>query len=170
MNNTHTSNQLTTAINPTGRSPLRRGFVLIVLALASLALLPAAQAQSSEMASDWHHHQCSAATLNGAYMSEQRGDLNGLPMTQVNRIVSDGVGGVTGSGTIVVNGVVTTIPLITATYTVNSDCTGTLNSVPAGLSQNFVVTEDGSQVFFIVTAHPAGVATISGEAVRLSKK
>jgi hypothetical protein len=78
--------------------------------------------------------------------------------------------GFTGSGTVVVDGVVTTIPLITATYTVNSDCTGTLTSVPAGLTQNFVVKEDGSQVFFVVTAHPAGVATIAGEAVRLSKK
>jgi hypothetical protein len=157
--------QLTTAINSTNRSR----FVLIALALASLALLPAARAQSTEMASD-SPGGCSAATLNGTYMSEQRGDLNGLPMTQVNRIVFDGVGGITGSGTIVVNGVVTTIPLITATYTVNSDCTGTLSSVPAGLSQNFVVRVDGSQVFFIVTAHPAGVATISGEAVRLTTK
>jgi len=169
MNNTHISNQLTTAINPTGRSRLRRGFVLIALALASLALLPAARAQSSEMASD-SPSQCGPGTLKGTYMSEQRGDLNGLPVTQVNRIVSDGMGGITGSGTIVVNGVVTIIPLITATYTVNSDCTGTLTSVPAGLSQNFVIRENGSQIFFIVTAHPAGVATISGEAVRLSKK
>ena len=79
-------------------------------------------------------------------------------------------GGITGNGTIVVNGVPTIIPLITATYTVNSDCTGTLTSVPAGLSQNFVIKENGCQVFFIVTAHPAGVATISGEAVRVSKK
>ena len=167
--NTHTSNQLTTAINPTSRSPLRHGFVLIALALASLALLPAARAQSSEIESD-SPGQCGPGTLKGTYMSEQRGDLNGLPMTQVNRIVSDGMGGITGSGTIVVNGVPTIIPLITATYTVNSDCTGTLTSVPAGLSQNFVIKENGCQVFFIVTAHPAGVATISGEAVRVSKK
>ena len=167
--NIHTSNQLTTAINSTSRSPVRRGFVLITLALASLALLPAARAQSSEIASA-KPSECGTATLKGAYMSEQRGDLNGLPLTQVNRIVADGQGGFTGSGTVVVDGVVTTIPLITATYTVNSDCTGTLTSVPAGLTQNFVVKEDGSQVFFVVTAHPAGVATIAGEAVRLSKK
>ena len=38
------------------------------------------------------------------------------------------------------------------------------------LHTHLVVKEDGSQVFFIVTAHPAGVATIAGEAVRLSKK
>ena len=148
---------------------MRRGLVLIVLALASLALLPAARAQSSEMASD-SPSQCGPGTLKGTYMSEQRGDLNGLPVTQVNRIVSDGMGGITGNGTIVVNGVVTVIPLITATYTIDADCNGTLTSVPAGLSQNFVIKEDGSQVFFIVTANPAGAATISGEAVRLSKK
>ena len=169
MNNTHTSNQLTTAINPTGRSPLRSGFVLIALALASLVLLPAARTQSSEVASD-SSSQCGPGTLNGNYMSTQSGTLNGLPLMQVNRIVSDGMGGITGNGTVVVNGVPTIIPLITATYTVDADCNGTLTSVPAGLSQNFVIRENGSQVFFIVTAHPAGVAAISGEAVRLSKK
>jgi len=102
-------------------------------------------------------------------MSSQTGTLNGLPLAQVNRIVSDGMGGITGSGTVVVNGVPTVIPLITATYTIDTDCNGTLSSVPAGLSQNFVIKQNGCQVFFIVTAHPAGVATISGEAVRVSK-
>ena len=155
--NTHTLNQLTTAINPTSQSPLRRGFVLIALALAALALSPSARSQ------------CSAATLKGAYMSlVQAGILNGLPITQVNRLVSDGIGGATGSGTAVVNGVVS-FPMITATYTINADCTGSLTSVPAGSSQNFVITQNGSQVFFIYTAHPAGTATISGEARRISR-
>ena len=157
------------AYKSNNQSSLRRGFVLIALALAAVALLPAARAQSSEIESD-SLGQCAPATLKGTYMSEQRGDLNGLPMTQVNRIVSDGMGGITGNGTIVVNGVPTVIPLITATYTVDADCNGTLTSVPAGLSQNFVIRKDGCQVFFIVTAHPAGVATISGEAVRVSKR
>ncbi len=144
--------------NPITTSPLRRGFVLIALALAAVALSPAARAQ------------CSAATLKGPYMSNQAGFLNGLPIVQVNRIVADGMGGATGSGTFVVNGVVTDIPVITATYSINADCSGTLASVPAGLSQNFVIKRDGSQVFFIVTAHPAGAATMSGEAVRLSNR
>ena len=164
--NIHTSNQLTTAINPTSRSPLRRGFVLIALALASLALLPAARAQSNDTDLP---QQCGPGTLKGTYMSTQSGTLNGLPIAQVNRVVSDGMGGITGSGTAVVNGVVT-FPVITATYTVDADCNGTLTSVPPGLSQNFVIKENGCQVFFIVTAHPAGTATISGEAVRISKK
>ena len=143
--------------NPITTSPLRRGS-LIALALAALALSPAAWAQ------------CSPATLNGAYMSNQSGFLNGLPISQVNRIFADGAGRATGSGTVVVNGVPTDIPLITARYTINPNCTGTLSSVPAGLLQNFVIKDDGSQVFFIVTAHPAGAITMSGEAVRLSEK
>src|SRR5664279_4135433 len=133
--NTCKSNQLTSGTNSTSRSPLRHGFVLITLAFAFFALLPAARAQSGEVTSD-APSQCGPGTLKGTYMSEQRGDLNGLPLVQVNRIVSDGLGGITGNGTVVVNGVPTTIPLITATYTVDADCNGTLTSVPAGLSQN----------------------------------
>src|SRR6266581_3609805 len=103
----------TTAVNRTSRSPLRHGFVLITLALTALALSPAVQAQSNEMASD-SPSQCGPGTLNGTYMSSQSGTLNGLPLVQVNRIVSDGMGGITGNGTVVVNGVPTIIPLITA--------------------------------------------------------
>src|SRR5881275_1762219 len=95
--------------NPITTSPLRRGFVLIALALAALALSPPAWADPPV--------QCFASTLKGAYMSNQSGTLNGLPIAQVNRIVSDGMGGITGSGTAVVNGVVS-FPVITATYTI----------------------------------------------------
>ena len=102
-------------------------------------------------------------------MSIQSGTLIGLPYTAVNRAVADGIWSLTGSGTAVLNGVVS-FPVINATYTINSDCTGTVTSVPAGLSQNIVITEKGDQVFFIVRAHPAGTATISGEVVRVSKK
>ena len=162
---THTSNQLTTAITRTNRLPLRRGLVLTALALAALALLPAAWAQSNDTDVTT---QCGPSTLKGTYMSSQSGTLNALPFAQVNRIVSDGVGGITGTGTAVANGVVTSV-VITATYTVDSDCNGTLSSVPPGLSQNFVIKENGNQVFFIVTAHPAGPATLAGEARKISQ-
>ena len=158
----HRSSQLTNAANPTGQSSRScgmRAFVFAVLALVALALPPAIRAQGP----------CSPATLFGPYMSEQTGTLNSLPFTQVNHLIADGVGGITGTGTSVVNGVVSNLA-ITASYTINSDCSGTLSSVPAGLSQNFVIKGDGSQVFFIVTAHPAGAATVSGEAFRLSKR
>jgi hypothetical protein len=151
----HTSNQLTT---PPSRSPVRLGFVLLALAVAYLALSAAAQAQ-----------QCSNDTLKGTYMSlTQSGTLNDVPIAQVNRLVADGMGGISGSGTVVVNGVASSV-VIAATYNINSDCTGTLTSVPAGLSEDFVIRENGTQVFFIVTAHPAGSATIAGEAVRVSR-
>jgi hypothetical protein len=159
--NIHTSNRLVTAIDPTSRSPLRRGLVFIALALAALGLSLPAWADLPV--------ECSAATLNGAYMGRSSGTLLGLPYTTLNRIEFDGNGSAAGSGTTVLNGVVS-FPVITATYTVNSDCTGQINSVPAGLSQNFVIKDDGSQVFFITLTHPAGPATVSGEALRISKK
>src|SRR5437762_11502631 len=137
----YTSTQLTNAVTPTGRSPLRRGLVLTALALAALALSPAAWAQSSATESE-AQDQCTSATLQGTYMSEQRGTLTGLPYTQVNRIVSDGNSSITGTGTAVLDGVVS-YPVITATYSVNSDCTGSLTSVPPGLSQDFVIRDNG---------------------------
>ena len=142
----------------TSRSPFGRGFVLTALALASLALSPTA----------WTD-ECSSDTLNGAYMGRSSGTLLGLPYSTLNRIEFDGNGAAVGSGTTVFNGVVS-FPVITATYTVNSDCTGQINSVPPGLSQNFTIKSDGSQVFFVTLVHPAGPATVSGEAVRISKK
>ena len=147
--------------NPITTSPLRRGLVLIALALAAVALLPAAWADPPD--------QCSPATMNGVYMGRSSGTLLGLPYATLNRIEFDGNGSAAGSGTTVFNGVVS-FPVITATYTVNSDCTGQINSVPAGSSQNFTVKTDGSQVFFITLTHPAGPATVSGEAVKISKK
>ena len=147
--------------NPITTSPLRRGLVLIALALAAVALSPAALADPPD--------QCSSATLSGAYMSNQAGFLNGLPIAQVNRLVADGMGGATGSGTVVVNGVPTVIPLITATYSINADCTGHWPRCRRAYPRT-CHKHNGSQVFLIVTAHPAGAATMSGEAVRLSKK
>jgi hypothetical protein len=127
----HTSNQLTT---PPSRSPVRLGFVLLALAVAYLALSAAAQAQ-----------QCSNDTLKGTYMSlTQSGTLNDVPIAQVNRLVADGMGGISGSGTVVVNGVASSV-VIAATYNINSDCTGTLTSVPAGLSEDFVIRENGTR-------------------------
>ena len=143
--NIYASSQLQTASNPTSPSPLRRGLFFTALALVALTLLPAARAQRLASESD-AFAQCSSETLKGTYMSSSTGTLNGLPITQVNRLVSDGNGSISGSGTVVVNGVVS-FPVITATYTVNSDCTGTLTSVPAGLSQNFVIKDNGTQVF-----------------------
>jgi len=163
----HTANQLVKVVNRTSHAPFRSGFVFVALALGFLTLSSAAAlAQSSASNSQ---EPCSPETLNGAYMGRSAGTLIGLPYTTLNRIVFDGNGSASGSGTSVLNGIVT-FPTITATYTVNSDCTGTLSSVPLGLSQNFIIKEDGSQVFFVVTAHPAGLATVYGEAVRLSKK
>jgi len=161
----HASPQLQ-SVNPTGLSPSRHGFVFAILALASLALSSAAWAQSATESNS--QEPCSAATLKGPYMGRSSGTVIGLPYTTLNLINFDGAGSASGSGTTVLNGVVS-FPVITATYTVNSDCTGTIDSVPAGLSQNFTIKENGKQVFFVTIAHPAGPATVSGEAVKLNR-
>jgi len=163
--NIHASVQPKT-VNPTGQLPFRRGFVLAMFALASLALSSAAWAQSAIEPNS--QNQCSTATLKGPYMGRSSGTLIGLPYSTLNRIDFDGAGSASGTGTTVLNGVVT-FPVITATYTVNADCTGTIDSVPAGLSQNFIIKDNGKQVFFILTAHPAGPGTVSGEAVKLNR-
>lgn len=139
-----------------------KSLTVVGILLAMLLLATAFSTSSADA-------RCGTATLKGTYGSSQTGTLNGLPFAQVNRVVSDGHGNLTGSGTAVVNGVVS-FPSFTATYTVNSDCTGTLTSVsPPGLTQNLVIEAGGSEVFFIVTAHPAGPATISGNALNLER-
>jgi hypothetical protein len=92
--------------NPITTSPLRRGLVLIALALAAVALLPAVWADPPD--------QCSPATMNGIYMGRSSGTLLGLPYATLNRIEFDGNGSAAGSGTTVFNGVVS-FPVITAT-------------------------------------------------------
>jgi hypothetical protein len=135
--------------------------LIAVAALAGAAWLPAGPA-SADAGPSVH---CTLSTINGAYGSRQTGTLNGQPVAQLNRVVADGHGHFTGSGTTVVNGVVTS-SVFTATYTVNNDCTGTFTS-SSGVMQNLVTTHEGDFVQFIVTFHPAGAATISGDATRI---
>jgi len=132
---------------------------------AMFMLAIAASPQDMASSAPLKANTCSSATLSGTYASNQTGTLNGLPVAQVNRVVSDGNGNITGSGTLVVNGGVS-YPTFTATYTVNADCTGTFTA-SSGVQQNLVITLDGSEVQFIVTFHPAGAATISGHAINL---
>jgi hypothetical protein len=110
---------------------------------------------------------CSNQTLSGSYGSTLTGTVNNLPFAAVNLVSSDGDGNITGSGTIVYNGVV--IPSsFTATYTVNADCSGSFVS-DSGTSENIVISRDGSLVQIIVTGLGLGPATVSGSAKSLGK-
>jgi hypothetical protein len=140
---------------------------ILMIALLAVLLVGFTSVQPGRAEDPAVLKQCGLKTLKGAYGSRQSGTLNGLPFDQVNRISSDGEGNITGAGTVVLDGSVVPVTF-TATYTLDPDCRGVLSSA-TGIVQNFVIKEDGSEVMFIVIAHPAGPANISGEAMRLGK-
>ncbi|HUI43126.1 MAG TPA: hypothetical protein VL523_14280 [Terriglobia bacterium] len=110
---------------------------------------------------------CSNRTLSGSYGATLTGTVNGEPFAALDSVTSDGHGNITGTGTISLDG--TIIPsTFTATYTVNSDCTGSFSS-SSGTTENLVITQDGSEVQFIVTATALGPATVTGSAKSLGK-
>jgi len=102
------------------------------------------------------------ATLVGTYMSHGTGTVVGVgPVAAVGTITYDGHGNLDNPFTLSVNGSVSTFNQ-TGTYTVKSDCTGTV--VQAGAHYNFVVSPDGNNVFWIETD---GGTTITGTATRM---
>ncbi len=103
--------------------------------------------------------RCSNATLNGSYSATITGTLGGEPFAELDLVNSTGNGTFTGNGTVSMNGVISTVSF-TATYTVNSDCSGSA-SLSTGVTQNFNIKSDGSEVMFIATTPGA---TITGDA------
>jgi hypothetical protein len=85
------------------------------------------------------------------------------PVVAVGTITYDGEGNLVNPFTLSVNGAVSTFT-VTGTYTVKSDCTGTVVQGGGGAHYNFVVSPDGGTVFWIET--DTGTI-ISGTAVRM---
>ena len=134
------------------------GLAAILLAgMFLMAVVPSAQAKSKS---------CSNATLSGQYSAVLTGTVNGLPFAALDIVISDGSGNISGSGTVVVNGVVMPTSF-TATYTVNSDCTGSFVS-NTGTTENITISRDGSEVQIILTSTPLGPATVIGVAKNLA--
>jgi hypothetical protein len=110
--------------------------------------------------------QLQNAVMNGTYVTSGSGTIPGVgPITTVGLVVYNGDGtGMAISSTASVNGMSSTSSNVPATFTVNRDCTG---SKTIGKSDfNFVITPDGSTIYWIVT--DAGI-TLSGTGVRLKK-
>ena len=137
---------------------------LVILALAATAFAVAPQALK---AAD-KDALCPEgnATLHGNYMSRATGTIVGVgPITAVGRGAYDGKGNVFNPHTLSVNGVISTGTEI-GTYTVNSDCTGSVVATD-GAHYNFVITPDGSRFDWIDT-DPGRV--FSGTAIRLTRR
>ena len=119
-------------------------------------ILPSAQAQ--QMGGE-RHETCSVRTLRGGYGLIFQGfgttapvpALTGafLPAAGVGVVNFDGSGSLTLTDTVSTGGKVALITT-TGTYSVNSDCTGSLNA-PGAAAWNFVIVHDGRQILAINT-------------------
>jgi hypothetical protein len=119
-------------------------------------ILPSVQAQVTDSA---HHETCSVRSLRGGYGLIFQGfgtmapvpALTGafLPAAGVGVVNFDGSGSLTLTDTVSTGGKVALITT-TGTYTVNSDCTGSLNA-PGAAAWNFVIVHDGRQILAINT-------------------
>jgi hypothetical protein len=133
---------------------------LLNRSLLALVVLGAAPASQAVWAGD---QKCPLgnATLRGTYMSHGSGTIVGLgPIAAVGLLIYDGKGNLVNPFTASANGNVGSATTY-GTYTVNSDCTGTVRL--GGSNYNFVVDADGSKVFWIET--DAGTV-FSGSAFR----
>jgi hypothetical protein len=138
----------------------------IKTAMATMVLAGAMVLNLVSNASAQAHKSCSNATLRGAYGATLTGTVNNLPFAALNLVNGDGNGNITGEGTIVYNG--TVIPSsFTATYTINSDCSGSFSS-SSGTTENIVISRDGGEVQIIVTGLALGPATVTGLAKKLT--
>ena len=106
------------------------------------------------------------ATLNGTYVLHGEGTIVGVgPLAIVGWLTHDGKGNVVkGSMTASVNGTISMFT-VSATYTVNSDCSGSLEA--QGQHYNMVVSPDGKTVNWIQT--DSGTVS-SGTEVRLTRR
>jgi len=112
---------------------------------------------------------CSQATMSGTYVFSGAGAVGvgttaGSAFAAVGRVTYDGKGGGESTSTASVGGVISK-STATATFTVNSDCTGT-KSFSSGTNFDFVITADGREIYWIATN--AGTV-LSGRAVRLDR-
>ena len=120
----------------------------ICIGMANLACLFLASAPAAAKS-------CNNATLNGAYGALYSGFFGGpkSPTGAIFRLVADGQGNVTGTGTQSDNGTIEA-ETVTGTYSISKNCTGTMalidqNDVHA--DYNFVFDEGNDHVEFVRT-------------------
>ncbi len=128
---------------------------ITAFAILGLVTVPNARANG--------HVNCSNGLLAGSYSASISGSLAGSPFSELDLVTASGNGTFSGSGTVSEDGTISTVTF-TATYTVNSNCSGSA-VLSTGVTQNFNISTDGSQVWFISTNDGA---TILGEATRLT--
>lgn len=136
---------------------------IVNLAVSALAFSVLALVAPSSTSAGVH---CSNTTLKGTYSATITGTLGGAPFAELDLVTSTGNGTFSGTGTVSENGVISTGVPVSATYTVNSDCSGSA-VLSSGVTQNFNIKEDGSEVDIISTSSGT---TITAVAKRLNNQ
>jgi hypothetical protein len=113
--------------------------------------------------------QCSNATLTGSYgfkgdgFGTHNGHGNAIPFAQVGVVTFDGAGNASFTTTQVFNSSGGELfEAIPGTYTVNSDCTGTVTIEDFGL-HFYIVTVGGGAEFFAIQTDIGSTNTIDGK-------
>jgi hypothetical protein len=142
----------------------------------SLLLLTLALVTSSSLTA--HAGVCSDSTISGTYAFTLHGtiflpDGSTLLVDGIAKQTYDGKGNMTQVDAVATNGV---LPpgwrFGSGTYSVDSDCTGTLTITVPGLSDlhlQFIVAQSGNTIHQVVT-DPGVATTAEGERLRLPKK
>jgi hypothetical protein len=101
--------------------------------------------------------QCNPQTIRGGYGGIVTGQVPGLPLTAVAgspALTFDGAGAFTGRDVGSFGGMIGT-SAISGTYTLGSDCTGTLNNVFENgftIPSRIVAVDGGKEIFMLITA------------------
>ena len=124
---------------------MKRIFSALLTLAAAAALVPAV------------HAQCTNATLTGRYGATFSGFLapghstkgEEKPFAGAGLATFDGAGNVSVTLSVSYNGAVATNELYTASYTVNSDCTGSMTSTNGGANFTFVIVSSGAEILAV---------------------
>jgi hypothetical protein len=131
---------------------------------SSVSLVPSAQAKDKDQDETRGNcpHNCSLSTLNGCYGFTFSGTILGLgPIAGIGVINYDGQGHAAITQTLNINGSGGIPTTVTATYTVNSDCTGSevVTQTDGSLTHiDFVIVDHGKEILTLPT-DPGSVIT-----------
>ena len=138
----------------------------MVLAIAGMHSTIVAQSVNDKKAAPQLLRRCDERTIAGNYGYKFTGTFfvsptTSLPLTSVGRMIFDGTGNVSGTDFGSFGGSFGTYTA-TGTYTVEADCTGTLNVTlnPGGftIDNKIVVVDNGKEIFLIET-NPGAVVS-----------
>jgi hypothetical protein len=151
---------------------MKRTLSLLLTLAVSAALLVLGPMSKHNQFSVQAQSGCSNATLSGNYaflapgFFIPHGNANEVPFAAEGVVAFDGIGSVSSSGdTAVGGGVISTQQSGTGTYTVKSDCTGSISFTAgnaAGLNLNLAIIGGGSELFAIY-ATPSFTVTFDGK-------